>query len=132
MIVGLTNVAFEREPSTTIEHPSGKRLHEVADIVIDIGGPTGDGVFEVEELSLRAIPHSGVTLVAALWMIFSSAMEGLRDIASVPRLYQCDMVEGSRPRNADQLSAYSRTGVGYVPRDELDQIRTAQQSQERC
>ena len=73
-VVALTNVAFELEPTTVLEHATGKRLHEIADITIDIGGPTGDGVFDVEELRLRAIPHSGVTLVAGLWMILSHAL----------------------------------------------------------
>ena len=120
VIVALTNVSFEQEPTTIVEHRSGKRLHEVADIVIDIGGPTGDGVFEVEELQLRAIPHSGVTLVAGLWMIFSAALEEMRARGSVPRLYQCDMIEGAREKNAKQIDAYLRTGVGYAKRGELE------------
>ena len=84
IVVALTNVAFEQEPSTIIEHPSGSRLHEVADIVVDIGGPTGDGVFELTDLNFRVIPHSGVTLVTALWMIFSEALAVMRSHGVIP------------------------------------------------
>ena len=119
VVIALTNVAFEREPTTVVEHESGKRLHQVADIVIDIAGPTGDGVFDVPELQLRAIPHSGVTLTAGLWMIFSVALDEMRTRGITPRLYECDMIEGARAKNAAQIDAYLRTGVGYVTEDEI-------------
>jgi len=118
--VALTNVAFELDPMTIVEHASGRRLHEIADIVIDIAGAQGDGVFAVEEIPFRVVPHSGVTLVAGLWMVFSHALELLRGRGLVPRLYQCDMVEGARARNAAQVEGYLLTGVGYVTPAERD------------
>ena len=125
IVVALTNVAFELEPSTIIEHPSGKRLHEVADIVVDIGGPTGDGVFELTDLGFRVIPHSGVTLVTALWMIFSEALAAMKSHGLIPRLYQCDMVQGARERNALQIAGYVATGAGYLDESEVSQIASA-------
>jgi uncharacterized phosphosugar-binding protein len=124
-VVALTNVAFEQEASTIIEHPSGRRLHEVADIVVDIGGPTGDGVFEVTDLNFRVIPHSGVTLVTGLWMIFSEALAVMRSHGLIPRLYQCDMVQGARERNSLQIARYVATGVGYLDESEVPQIASA-------
>ena len=125
IVVALTNVAFEQEPSTIIEHPSGSRLHEVADIVVDIGGPTGDGVFELTDLNFRVIPHSGVTLVTALWMIFSEALAVMRSHGVIPRLYQCDMVQGARERNALQIAGYVATGAGYLDEDEVPRVASA-------
>ena len=87
-VVALTNVEFEDDPATLLEHPSRTRLHELADIVIDVPGPLGDGVFAVEELELRAIPHSGVTGMTAMWMLFSEALRDParagHDAASLP------------------------------------------------
>jgi uncharacterized phosphosugar-binding protein len=122
-VVALTNVRFEQEPDTIAEHPTKKRLHEIAGITIDIGGPIGDGVFDVAELKLRAIPHSGVTLVAGLWMILSHALETMRQDGRVPRLYQCDMIEGARARNAVLVEGHRETGLGYVTDVELATVR---------
>jgi uncharacterized phosphosugar-binding protein len=114
-VVALTNVEFEDDPDTLLEHSSRTRLHELADIVIDVPGPLGDGVFAVEELELRAIPHSGVTGMTAMWMLFSEALSILRARGTTPRLYQCVNVAGARERNAVQLAAYRETGVGVLP-----------------
>jgi uncharacterized phosphosugar-binding protein len=114
-VVALTNVEFEDHPDTLLEHPTRTRLHELADIVIDVPGPLGDGVFEVEELELRAIPHSGVTGMTAMWMLFSEALAILRERGTTPRLYQCVNEPGARERNAVQLAAYHQTGIGVLP-----------------
>ena len=78
-------------------------------------GPVGDGVFAVDELELRAIPHSGVTGMTAMWMLFSEALAILRERGTTPRLYQCVNEPGARERNAVQLAAYHETGIGVLP-----------------
>ena len=113
-VVALTNVEFEDDPETLLEHSSRTRLHELADIVIDVPGPLGDGVFAVEELGFRAIPHSGVTGMTAMWMLFSEALRILRERGTTPRLYQCVNEPGARERNAVQLAAYHETGIGVL------------------
>jgi uncharacterized phosphosugar-binding protein len=113
-IVALTNLAFEKDPATVLAHPSGGRLHEIADIVIDIAGPLGDGVFSLDQVPFPVVPHSGVTLVAGFWAIHSHALEALLDRGLVPRMYECDLVQGARARNAEQLNGYFATGLGYV------------------
>jgi uncharacterized phosphosugar-binding protein len=99
---------------TLLEHPTQKRLHEIADLVVNIPGPLGDGVFDVPELDMRAIPHSGVTGPAAMWMIFSEALAILRTDGVTPHLYKCVNIEGARERNRRVLAAYTATGVGYA------------------
>jgi uncharacterized phosphosugar-binding protein len=114
-VVALTNVEFEDDAATLLEHPTRTRLHELADIVIDVPGPLGDGVFAVDELELRAIPHSGVTGMTAMWMLFSETLAILRERGTTPRLYQCVNEPGARERNAVQLAAYHETGIGVLP-----------------
>ena len=121
-VVALTNVAFEQAAETMVEHESGARLHEIADIVIDIGGPFGDGALHVDEIPFRVVPHSGVTLVAGMWMIVSHALELLLQRGIVPRFYECDMVEGARARNAEQVHGYLATGLGYVTAGERTSV----------
>ena len=64
-LVALTNVAFEQDPRAVLEHPTRGRLHELADIVVDLAGPVGDGVFEDPHTGIRVLPHSGVTGMVA-------------------------------------------------------------------
>ena len=85
VLVALTNVAFENDPTTILEHPSRQRLHELADIVVDLAGPVGDGVFDDPETGTRVIPHSGVTGMVAMWMIFAEATAVLRARGESPR-----------------------------------------------
>ena len=56
-VIALTNREFENDPRTLLEHPLQHRLHEIADLLVDIPGPHGDGVFDIPELRLRAIPR---------------------------------------------------------------------------
>ncbi len=59
-VVGLTCVEMSRTATTV--HPEGKKLHEVADYVLDNGGTPGDAVTEVIK-GVKAGPTS--TLIGA-------------------------------------------------------------------
>jgi uncharacterized phosphosugar-binding protein len=112
VLVALTNVAFEDDGRTVLEHPSRKRLHELADIVVDLAGPVGDGVFE--HSGMRVMPHSGVTGMVAMWMIFSEAVALLEAEGGAPRFYECIMVDGAPERNGRERDEYLATGRGVV------------------
>jgi uncharacterized phosphosugar-binding protein len=114
LVVALTNSDFEDDPTVLLEHPTRARLHEIADIVVDVPGPFGDGVFDVPELGMRAIPHSGVTSMTAMWMIFSETLSLLREQRTTPRLWECVNVTGARGRNAERMDGYIRTGHGCL------------------
>jgi uncharacterized phosphosugar-binding protein len=118
IVIALTNSEFENDPRTLLEHPTRQRLHEVADIVVDVPGPFGDGVFDVPELEMRAIPHSGVTSMTAMWMIFSEALSLLRGRSITPRLWECVNIDGARARNAVRIDGYLRTGHGCIVDDD--------------
>lgn len=112
-VIALTNVAFEEDSRTWREHPSQFRLSEIADIVVDVAGPFGDGVFSDLQPGLHVIPHSGVTEMVAMWMVFADAAAFLRDDQKVPRFYECIMVEGAAALNKAELKDYSSTNLGY-------------------
>jgi len=112
-LIALTNVAFEEDPRTRLEHPSGSRLSEIADIVVDVAGPFGDGMFMTTIPGENVIPHSGVTEMVAMWMIFSEAMTQMQQEQKAPRFYECIMIEGATARNHEQLDEYATTNLGY-------------------
>jgi uncharacterized phosphosugar-binding protein len=112
-LIALTNVAFENDPRTIVEHPSGRRLHEIADIVVDLDGPIGDGMFAIGDPTIRVIPHSGVTGMVAMWMIFAEAMSVLQVRNKIPRFYECIMITGAAEHNAAEIDDYLSTNRGY-------------------
>jgi uncharacterized phosphosugar-binding protein len=113
-LVALTNVAFEQDSRAVLEHPSRGRLHELADIVVDLAGPVGDGVFDDPHTGIRVLPHSGVTGMVAMWMIFAEAAAVLGERGEAPRWYECVALEGAAERNRREREAYLATGQGVV------------------
>jgi uncharacterized phosphosugar-binding protein len=112
-LIVLTQVAFERDPGVVLAHPSGHRLSDYADILIDLGGEAGDGEFTLLDTGLRVLPSSGVTGVLALWMIFAEAMDRLIDQGMPPLFWQAIQIPGAVEANAERLRAYHQTGKGY-------------------
>src|SRR4029079_2399241 len=74
VVIALTSVAFESDKRIVPEHPTGMLLHEVADVVVDLGSPFGDGEFQLPGTDLRILPSTGATGVVALWMIIAEAV----------------------------------------------------------
>jgi len=112
-LIALTGVGFERDGSTVLEHPARKRLSDIADIVVDLGGPIGDGLFSNGDPGRPVLPHSGVTGMVAMWMVFAEATSVMRSANASPRFYECVMIEGARERNTVRLAEYIASDVGY-------------------
>jgi len=53
--------SMEHSQDTTSRHPSGKKLYELGDIVIDNCGPKGDALISVDGLSMKACSISSIT-----------------------------------------------------------------------
>lgn len=71
-VVGLCALKMSRTATTL--HPSGRRLHEIADHVLDNGGQPGDAAVELAPGGLRAGPTS--TLGGA-WLLNLLALEAI-------------------------------------------------------
>lgn len=66
-IVAITSL--EHSTATPSRHTSGKKLHELADVIIDTGCPLGDAVMEIKGLQVRVAAMStvaGALIVQAL------------------------------------------------------------------
>ena len=125
-LIALTNVAFENDRRTVLEHPTRKRLHEIADIVVDLGGPIGDGVFTDPSTQIAILPHSGVTGMIAMWMIFSEAVTRLETTGDTPRFWECIMVEGATERNRLEREAYLTSDSGLSHSADQPEARRAE------
>lgn len=113
--VALTQLAYETDPRLTPEHSSGKRLSDVADIVVDLGGRYGDTEldFTAGDRSFSAIPGSGVAMMLALWMIFAEATELLCERGIPPLIWDSMQMPGVHAANLERFADYrhSRNGV---------------------
>jgi uncharacterized phosphosugar-binding protein len=93
------------------EHPSGKKVHEVSDLAIDLGGQVGDG--ELAMGAMRVIPGSGVAMSFAGWMILAEALELLKERGKPPLMWESMQITGAMTGNLERLGQYRRTGAGY-------------------
>lgn len=72
-VIALTALAYSSKLES--EHPSGKRLFEVADLVLDNHAPYGDAMLEVEGLDYPICPASGIGAAAVLWGVVAGISE---------------------------------------------------------
>lgn len=63
-VIAITSV--EHGESTTSRHSSGKKLLEVADIVLDNGAPAGDAMVEIESVPYRVGPGSSIGAISII------------------------------------------------------------------
>ncbi|MDI9496860.1 MAG: sugar isomerase domain-containing protein [Bacillota bacterium] len=74
-LIAVTSPAYSSQlPS---EHPSGKRLYEIADLVIDNCAPYGDAQLEVEGLDNKFGPASGLNAAWLIWMLSAALIDAL-------------------------------------------------------
>lgn len=89
--IGVKVIAFTAMAYTTkVEslHPSGKRLFEVADVVIDVGAPYGDAAVKIEGLEINALPVSGAGAIIAGWAVWETAIEIMIAAGKPPTVFQ--------------------------------------------
>lgn len=89
--IGVKVIAFTAMAYTTkVEslHPTGKRLFEVADVVIDVGAPYGDAAVKIEGLEINALPVSGAGAIIAGWAVWETAIEIMIAAGKPPTVFQ--------------------------------------------
>jgi uncharacterized phosphosugar-binding protein len=113
-VIALTSVAYESWPEVIRDHPSGDRLIDVADLVVDVGGKIGDGEIELQGVDTPIGPTSGVLLVAAAWAILVRGAELLVERGLAPLVYRSVQIPGAEALFHERRARYERTGRGYL------------------
>jgi uncharacterized phosphosugar-binding protein len=111
-VIALTQMPYEADPSVVAEHPSGTKLHEHADVLVDLGGQIGDGELALPG-GLRIMPGSGVAAMTAMWMIFADAVERLESAGKSPLMWQSMQLTGAMVGNLERQRGYHRNRIGY-------------------
>jgi uncharacterized phosphosugar-binding protein len=84
-VIVLTAMAYSSKLES--EHPSGKRLYECADLVIDNCAPYGDGMLTVEGLEYPVCPGSGIGAAVSLWAVVAGIIEEMMNRGLTPTVY---------------------------------------------
>jgi len=110
-IVALTSVAYSQ--SVASRHPSGQRLCEVADLVLDLCGEMGDAVVEFPGLPQRVAPTSTVVGAAILNAVVVETVARLQERGVEPPVFLSANLDGGDAHNARLLEKY-RGRVTYL------------------
>lgn len=87
-------------------HPSGKRLFEVSDYVLDTLGETGDAVIEVPGHVQKTGPMSSVSGVLLLNLLVLESIRWLIDQGHTPPILQSANTPGGSEFNAELARRY--------------------------
>lgn len=104
-IVALTNVTYSK--STISRHSSGKRLFEVADVVIDNHGDIGDAACSIEGVEQKVGPTStviGATILNAIVVEVCKRM--VEQGVQYPPIFYSANLDGGDELNQDLFEKY--------------------------
>jgi uncharacterized phosphosugar-binding protein len=110
-VVAVTSVAYSQ--TVTSRHPSGQRLFEVADYVIDLGGVPGDALVTFDGLPQAVGPSSTVVGAALLNALVCETVERLLATGQTPPIFLSANLDGGDEHNAALLARY-RGRVTYL------------------
>ncbi len=101
----LTNLAYSN--SVTSRHPSGRRLFEVCDIVIDNKGDVGDAAAEIEGLPEKIGPTSTAVGTALINAIVIDAVNKMLSDGIVPPVLMSANLDGGDEHNRRIFDEYA-------------------------
>ena len=107
-VVAVTGAAFSAELASS--HSSGKRLFEVADVVLDNCVPYGDAALTVDGVETPVAAWSGLAGAALLWAVTAGIVEKCAAAGTVPSIYTSYNLPGGGATYAATRARYRETG----------------------
>lgn len=80
-------------------HPSGKKMHEFADIVLDNKIPKGDALVEAGGFPVKFTPASGIASIAILQTLMTMVVEEMLERGEEPPVLISANVDGGAEHN---------------------------------
>ncbi len=109
IVIAITSLTYSR--SLEPVHPSGKRLCEAADLVIDDCGPVGDTLVTIPGMEEGVCASSGLAFVYIMWALEAEVMGLLAQRGVAPRVYRNANLPGAQQVNERITREYDQTGV---------------------
>lgn len=108
-VVVVTALAMSASPTFASRHPSGAKLHELADVVLDNGGSPGDALVPLPDGAGCTGPTSTMTGVALLNLLHLEVVQWLTDNGHTPPLLRSQNLDGGAMDYNRALAARYRT-----------------------
>ncbi|MDR2658319.1 MAG: sugar isomerase domain-containing protein [Oscillospiraceae bacterium] len=108
-VIAFTSMEYARAVEPV--HSSGKKLYEMADIVLDNCAPAAEAMLEVEGIEARYAAASGIASDYILWSMTSVAIEELLAKGIVPGILKSANFPGGNDYNKTVVEPnYTKTG----------------------
>jgi uncharacterized phosphosugar-binding protein len=104
-VVGLTSLAYSGDKS---RHSSGKKLCDIADIVIDNHLPHGDALVEAPGVRTKFAPASTIIGSFILNTLIVMVVENLVERGVEPKIYTSGNIPGGHELNREYIAEYRR------------------------
>jgi len=105
-VVALVSMEFSN--ATTSRHSSGKKLSDVADVVIDVKCISGDASLEMEGVEPKFCGTSTVLGVAVMEAIIAQTVENCVKKGYVPPIFVSSNLDKGDAINAEHIKKYSK------------------------
>jgi uncharacterized phosphosugar-binding protein len=109
LVVVLTAVGYSSQVAS--KHPSGKRLLDAGDYVLDNGSDLGDASLEIEGLPVKAVPTSGIGAAIVAWTLVSEVIERLIAKGRPPHVYASANLDWGVEFNAKAQAEFAEEGL---------------------
>ena len=103
-VIGVTSRVYTEAFES--RHPSGKKMYEFADVVLDNKVDVGDAMLQAEGMPQKFCPASGVTSTALLHALVAATVEELLSRGITPPVFLAGNVDGGMEYNARLLKQY--------------------------
>jgi uncharacterized phosphosugar-binding protein len=103
-VIAITSMAHSQ--GTTSRHSSGKKLYQLADVVIDNGAPKGDCVMQLEGMKMPTGAASGITGMFIIQSIMVQVVQNLLDRGVEPPVFMSGNLDGARDYNTPLMDRY--------------------------
>jgi len=110
-VIGVTS--YEYTNAVESRHPSGKKMRDFADVVLDNKAPKGDAILSNPKVPQKFAPVSGVTSIALLQALVAATIEELLSRDITPPILLAANVDGGAEYNAKLFSQY-RDRIHYL------------------
>ncbi|MBE3599152.1 MAG: sugar isomerase domain-containing protein [Limnochordaceae bacterium] len=107
-LIALTSTVYSRALESA--HPTGKRLFELADVVLDHRTPVGDATVRVDELDASICPVSGIAAAYLMWALAARVVEKMVAAGFLPSVLTSNHLPGAGERNARARRRFAELG----------------------
>lgn len=102
-VIAIVSDAYRGDTS---RHPSGRKLHDVADIVLDNGVCHGDAAVQIGDTDMRVGPISTISSCLIAQSIVVQADEWMHEQGMNPPVYVSGNIPGGMEKNQDLIRRY--------------------------